>query len=124
MKQLLLVGLGGFIGSIGRYLVARLNLSWHFLAIPMGTLTVNIIGSFIIGFLVGISAKTELISNDLRLFLMVGFCGGFTTFSSFTNENMMLIQNGQLLSVLIYTSGSIILGFASVYLGYILTNLL
>lgn len=124
MRQLLLVGLGGFIGSIGRYLVARLNLTWHFLSIPMGTLTVNVIGSFIIGFLVGISAKTDLISNDLRLFLMVGFCGGFTTFSSFTNENLMLIQNGQLLSVLLYTAGSIFLGFIAVYLGYILTNLL
>jgi len=90
----------------------------------MGTLTVNVIGSFIIGFLVGISAKTDLISNDLRLFLMVGFCGGFTTFSSFTNENLMLIQNGQLLSVLLYTAGSIIFGFAAVYLGYVLTNLL
>lgn len=124
MRQLLLVGLGGFIGSIGRYLVARLNLTWHFLSIPMGTLTVNVIGSFIIGFLVGISAKTDLISNDLRLFLMVGFCGGFTTFSSFTNENLMMIQNGQLLSVLLYTAGSIFLGFIAVYLGYILTNLL
>lgn len=123
MRQLLLVGLGGFIGSIGRYLVARLNLTCHFLSIPMGTLTVNVIGSFIIGFLVGISAKTDLISNDLRLFLMVGFCGGFTTFSSFTNENLMMIQNGQLLSVLLYTAGSIFLGFIAVYLGYILTNL-
>ncbi len=124
MKQLLLVGLGGCIGSILRYLLAGLNLTWHFLSIPMGTLTVNVAGSFIIGFLVGISAKTDLISNDLRLLLMVGFCGGFTTFSSFTNENLMLIQNGQLLSVLLYTAGSIILGFIAVYLGYTLTNLL
>jgi len=124
MKQLLLVGLGGCIGSIGRYLIAGLNLSWHFLSIPMGTLTVNVVGSFIIGFLVGISAKTELISGDLRLFLMVGFCGGFTTFSSFTSENLMLIQNGQLLTVLLYTGASIFLGFMAVYLGYVMTNLL
>jgi len=124
MKQLLLVGLGGCIGSIGRYLIAGLNLSWHFLSIPMGTLTVNVVGSFIIGFLVGISAKTDLISGDLRLFLMVGFCGGFTTFSSFTSENLMLIQNGQLLTVLLYTGASIFLGFMAVYLGYVMTNLL
>lgn len=124
MKHLLLVGLGGFIGSVARFLVSKLNLSWHFLSIPMGTLTVNVLGSFIIGILVGISAKSDLISTDLRLFLMVGFCGGFTTFSSFSSENLMLMQNGQVFTVLIYTSLSILLGFLAVYLGYIFTNLL
>lgn len=124
MKQLLLVGVGGFIGSIARYLVSKLNLYWHFLSIPMGTLTVNIVGSFIIGIIAGISTKSELMSPDLRLFLMVGICGGFTTFSSFTNENMMLMQNGQFLTAFIYTGSSIFLGFLAVYLGYFITNLL
>ncbi|MBP6260683.1 MAG: fluoride efflux transporter CrcB [Paludibacter sp.] len=124
MKHLLLVGLGGFIGSVARFLVSKLNLSWHFLSIPMGTLTVNVLGSFIIGILVGISVKSDLISTDLRLFLMVGFCGGFTTFSSFSSENLMLMQNGQVVTVLIYTALSILLGFLAVYLGYIFTNLL
>ena len=124
MKHLLLVGLGGFIGSVARFLVSKLNLSWHFLSIPMGTLTVNVLGSFIIGILVGISAKSDLISTDLRLFLMVGFCGGFTTFSSFSSENLILMQNGQVVTVLIYTALSILLGFLAVYLGYIFTNLL
>jgi len=124
MKQILLVGIGGFIGSIARYFVLKLNLSWHFLSIPMGTLTVNIIGSFIIGFIVGVSAKSELITPGLRLFLMVGICGGFTTFSSFTLENMTLMQNGQFLSVLIYTGLSIFFGFLAVYLGYLTSNLL
>ena len=90
----------------------------------MGTLTVNVLGSFIIGILVGISVKSDLISTDLRVFLMVGFCGGFTTFSSFSSENLMLMQNGQVFTVLIYTSLSILLGFLAVYLGYIFTNLL
>ena len=124
MKHLLLVGLGGFIGSVARFLVSKLNLSWHFLSIPMGTLTVNVLGSFIIGILVGISVKSDLISTDLRLFLMVGFCGGFTTFSSFSSENLMLMQNGQVVTVLIYTALSILLGFLAVYFGYIFTNLL
>lgn len=124
MKHLLLVGLGGFIGSAARFLVSKLNLSWHFFSIPMGTLTVNVLGSFIIGILVGISVKSDLISTDLRVFLMVGFCGGFTTFSSFSSENLMLMQNGQVFTVLIYTSLSILLGFLAVYLGYIFTNLL
>ena len=124
MKHLLLVGLGGFIGSVARFLVSKLNLSWHFFSIPMGTLTVNVLGSFIIGILVGISVKSDLISTDLRLFLMVGFCGGFTTFSSFSSENLMLLQNGQVVTMLIYTALSILLGFLAVYLGYIFTNLL
>ena len=98
MKQLFYVGLGGCIGSIARFGVSKLNLHWNFLSIPMGTLLVNVLGSFLIGFIVGVSQKSNLISADLRLFLMVGVCGGFTTFSSFTNENLMLLQNGQFFS--------------------------
>ena len=124
MKQLLLVGFGGFIGSIARFFVSKLNLHWHFFSIPMGTLTVNILGSLIIGFIVGVSAKSELITPGIRLFLMVGVCGGFTTFSSFTLENFTLMQNGQFASVLIYTGLSILFGFLAVYLGYITSNLL
>ena len=122
MKQLLLVGFGGFIGSIARYLVSRLNLSWNFHSIPMGTLTVNIAGSLLIGFMLGIFINSNLLHSNLRLFLVVGFCGGFTTFSSFTNENFMLIQNGQYLSALIYISGSVILGILSVYAGFLIAN--
>jgi CrcB protein len=124
MKQLLIVGVGGFIGSVARFLVQKLNLHWHFLSIPMGTFTVNILGSLIIGFLIGISTKTEIISSDLRLFLMVGFCGGFTTFSSFTGENLTLMQNGQFSSVILYTGFSIFFGFLAVYLGFQTSNLL
>ena len=120
MKDILLVGVGGFVGSIARYLVSKLNVTWQVLAIPMGTLTVNILGSLLIGFLVGISAKSNLISAELRLLLMVGFCGGFTTFSSFTNENLMLMQNGQFLTVILYTTLSVLFGFLAVYLGYLL----
>ncbi|MDD4970172.1 MAG: fluoride efflux transporter CrcB [Paludibacter sp.] len=124
MKQLLLVGIGGFIGSIARFLVQKLNLSWHVLSIPMGTLTVNVLGSLLIGFIIGVSGKSEIISPGLRLFLMVGICGGFTTFSSFTAENMTLMQNGQFAMILVYTGLSILFGFLAVYLGYILSNLL
>ena len=123
MKQLLIVGVGGFIGSVARFLVSKLNLYWHFLSIPMGTLTVNITGSLIIGILTGVASKSELLSYNLRLFLMVGICGGFTTFSSFTNENFTLIQNGQLLTALLYTGLSVFLGFSAVYIGYMITNL-
>jgi fluoride exporter len=122
LKQVLLVGFGGFIGSVARFFVSRLNLQYDILSIPVGTLTVNVVGSFIIGFLTGISAKSNLLSMEWRLFLMVGICGGFTTFSSFSNENLMLMHNGQYFTVLLYTCLSIILGFAAVYLGYATTN--
>lgn len=124
VKNVLLIGLGGFVGSIARYFVSKLNLYIDWLSIPVGTISVNILGSFIIGFLTGISEKSAILTLEWRLFLMVGFCGGFTTFSSFTNENLMLLHQGQGLSILLYTALSIFLGFIAVYFGYITSNLL
>lgn len=124
IKTILLVGSGGFIGSVARYYISRLNLHYDLLGMPVGTFTVNILGSFVIGFLTALAAKSTLLSTDMRLLLMVGLCGGFTTFSSFTNENLMLMQNGQFLQVFLYTGLSILLGFAAVFLGYSSTNLL
>lgn len=124
MKQVFLVGFGGFIGSVCRYFLSRLNLEYDFLSLPIGTLSVNVLGSYIIGILTGISEKSDLLTTEWRLFLMVGICGGFTTFSSFTNENLMLMHNGQILTIFLYTGLSVVLGFLAVYLGYITTNLL
>ncbi len=122
MKQLIIIGMGGFIGSIFRFLLSRLNLSVHFLSVPVGTLLINISGSLIIGFIAGIASKSELIPVNLRLFLMVGICGGFTTFSSFTLENMSLIQNGQYTSAIIYILSSLILGLVAVFAGFFLSD--
>ena len=124
MKHLLLVGLGGFIGSVARFLVSKLNLSWHFFSIPMGTLTVNVLGSFIIGILVGISAKSDLISTDLRVFLMVGFCGGFTTFSTFAFDNFMMISGNLWQFLILNIGGSILAGLLAVYAGIVVTRML
>ena len=124
LKQLLLIGAGGFIGSIARYLVSRLNTHIEWFAIPLGTLTVNVAGSLLIGFLIGISEKSPILTVEWRMFLMVGLCGGFTTFSSFTGENLVLLKNGQILPLLLYTGLSIFLGFTAVYLGYISTKLM
>lgn len=123
-KNILLIGFGGFIGSIARYFVSKLNLYWNFLSIPFGTLTVNVVGCLLIGFLTGISEKGNVLNTELRMFLMVGICGGFTTFSSFANENLMLMHTGQLASIAIYTALSVMLGFVAVYLGYVTSNLL
>lgn len=124
MRQLLLVGFGGFLGSIARYLVSKLNLTWHYHDIPMGTLTVNIVGSILIGFFLGIFINSDLLNTNLKLFIVVGFCGGFTTFSSFTNENFILLQNGQFLTSIVYVLGSVLLGILAVYIGYLISNLL
>ncbi len=124
IKNLLLVGLGGSIGSMARYLVSRLSSHVEWMSVPIGTLTVNVLGSLLIGFLIGISEKSPILTVELRMFLMVGLCGGFTTFSSFTGENLMLMRNGQLLSLFLYTGLSILLGFTAVYFGYIATKLL
>jgi CrcB protein len=124
LKQLLLIGMGGFIGSVARFLVSKLNTRIDWLSIPIGTLTVNVLGSLLIGFLIGISEKSPVLTVEWRMFLMVGLCGGFTTFSSFSGENLMLLRNGQFLPLFLYTGLSILLGFTAVYLGYISTKLM
>lgn len=123
-KQLLLIGLGGFVGSVARFLVSKLNTRVDWLSIPIGTLTVNVLGSLLIGFLIGISEKSPVLTVEWRMFLMVGLCGGFTTFSSFSGENLMLMRNGQFLPLFLYTGLSILLGFTAVYFGYISTKLM
>jgi fluoride exporter len=109
---------------VARYLVSRLGSHIEWLSIPVGTLVVNVAGSLLIGFLIGISEKSPILSVEWRMFLMVGLCGGFTTFSTFSGENLMLLKNGQVFPLLLYTGLSIILGFTAVYLGYISTKLM
>jgi CrcB protein len=122
LKTILLIGSGGFIGSVARFFLSKINLSFDFFSIPVGTLLVNVSGCFIIGLLTGFAERSTLLTVEWRLFLMVGFCGGFTTFSTFANENLMLMHNGLFPSVLLYTGLSILLGFLAVYLGFNLTN--
>jgi len=117
IKNLLLVGLGGSIGSILRYVVSLIIKSKAF---PFATLSVNIIGSFIIGLVFAISIKEAGLSNNWRLFLATGICGGFTTFSAFSLENMGLLQSGKIGMALIYIILSVVLGIAATFLGYLL----
>jgi fluoride exporter len=124
VKTILLVGSGGFIGSVARYFISKLNLSTSFFSIPVGTLLVNVTGSLLIGFLMGFAEKSSILTQESRLFLMVGLCGGFTTFSSFTMENLTLLHNGQVFQILVYTSLSVLLGFFAVWIGYAITNLI
>jgi fluoride exporter len=114
-KNFLLVGLGGAIGSMLRYAISLLVTVKQF---PYGTFIVNIAGSFIIGAVLALSLKNELFSNNWKLFLATGICGGFTTFSAFAAENMALLQSGKYGIALMYILASLLLGIAAVVLGF------
>lgn len=118
MKELLLVGFGGFIGSIARYIISMLNHRWETISLPIGTLIVNVSGSFAMGMLMALADKKGIISSDMRLFLMVGICGGFTTFSAFTSENLKLLMNGEFFTALFYILTSVLLGLLAIWLGF------
>ena len=122
MKAVLLVFLGGGVGSSLRYLVGRaLNSTEN--GIPYGTFAANIIGSLIIGIVLGLALKHQSLSNNLVLLLATGFCGGFTTFSAFAYENHIFLKSGDLFTFALYTLGSLVLGFAAVFLGIWLVKL-
>lgn len=115
LKNLLLVGLGGGIGSMLRYAATLLINSRYF---PYSTLAVNILGSFIIGIVLAMSLRDEVFFSNWKLFLATGICGGFTTFSAFSLENMALLQNGKYGLALAYTVISIVFGIIAAFWGY------
>lgn len=121
IKQVLLVFLGGGVGSVLRFLISK-NLN-PLSSIPVGTLLVNFSGSLLIGFILGLGLKQEVISTNTTLLLATGFCGGFTTFSAFSFENQALLKSGDYLNFGIYSAGSIFLGIAAVLIGLWLSKL-
>lgn len=122
LKHLLLVFLGGGMGSALRFLISKWinNPQYH---IPYGTLTVNILGSLILGVILGWAMKNNAFNSDLHLTIAIGFCGGFTTFSTFAFENHALLKAGDYLHFSIYTLGSIILGILALGLGIFLSEI-
>lgn len=121
MKQFFLIFLGGGLGSVCRYLLGRfLNNSSN--GIPYGTFLANILGSLLIGLILGVSLKNNNIEEHQVLFLATGFCGGFTTFSTFAYENHIFLKNGDFTSFALYTIGSFIIGFLSVFGGMYLVK--
>lgn len=123
INNILLVGVGGGVGSILRYLCQKWIYHLYPHPFPWGTFAVNISGCLMIGALFGIAEKTSVLSPEWRLLLTTGLCGGFTTFSTFAYENMMLLRSGDITYFLLYTLLSVVLGVAGVYCGVALVKL-
>jgi len=123
LKTLLYIGIGSFLGGIARYLMSRAVQNSIASAFPYGTMAVNLLGCLLIGFIFGISERTNILSDEWRIFLTVGFCGGFTTFSTFANENMTLLRDGNFISFALYTGLSVFLGLVAVFFGNALTKI-
>ena len=121
MKSLLLVFFGGGFGSVLRYMIGKhLNSAEN--GIPYGTFLANILGSLLIGLILGFAAKNDSLTQNQTLLLATGFCGGFTTFSTFAYENHMFLKSGDFLSFAIYTIASFVIGFLAVFLGMFLVK--
>jgi CrcB protein len=122
MKQVLLVFIGGGVGSALRYLISKWfnNLPT---TLPYGTLMVNVIGSLLIGVILGYAIKSSTFSENYALLLATGFCGGFTTFSAFSYENYFFLKNGDYVSFFSYTLGSVFFALVAVFIGLTLSKL-
>ncbi|MDR1503713.1 MAG: fluoride efflux transporter CrcB [Prevotella sp.] len=112
LKQILLVSIGGAVGSVMRFLTSVLVTRSEPFPFPVGTFAVNILGCFCIGLFANL-----LPSNNLRFLLITGFCGGFTTFSTFASETLTLANNNQMAMAFVYTLSSCVLGIGAVWLG-------
>jgi CrcB protein len=123
MRLILLVGTGGFIGSVCRYLLSQFIQGKFLSAFPFGTLGVNLLGCFAIGAIFALSDRGSM-NGEWRLFLATGICGGFTTFSAFSNETVALMRGGQLTYALMYVLASVVAGVLATFLAIAIIKLI
>lgn len=120
----MIIGTGSFLGGVSRFIVSRMVQNSADSAFPFGTLVVNILGCLIIGIVYGVADRGTLITPEMRLFLAVGFCGGFTTFSAFAAENIAMLRDGNVLYFALYAGISVFLGVLATWSGNVLTKLI
>jgi fluoride exporter len=116
MKIILAIGTGSFIGGVFRYLLSQFIQTKFLSTFPFGTLTINIIGCFLIGLVFGVSDRGNL-TQEWRLFLATGLIGGFTTFSAFSNETVSMLRDGQLWYASVYIVSSVVIGLIATFIG-------
>lgn len=116
--SLLIVGIGSFIGGAIRYLLSLFMKNLCGQGFPWGTLSVNLLGCFLFGIVFAIFSKSSSTDSTLYLLLTTGICGGFTTFSTFANESIQMLQHGNIFGFIAYVATSVIAGLALIALGY------
>jgi fluoride exporter len=124
VRSILIAGFGGFLGTVFRFILSRYIQENSASLFPWSTLMVNLAGCLLIGIIYGISEKGDLLSSEVRLFLTVGICGGFTTFSSFSNDAFLLLKEKEFLYFSIYTTISFFFCILAVYLGRIIAKVI
>ena len=117
IKSIFFVGMGGAIGSVMRYLLGVVSTHYFKGTFPLATFITNFLGCLIIGLLIGYFGKNEGLNPQLKLLLITGFCGGFTTFSTFAAENVQMLENGNYGLLFANVAGSVVLGIGGVILG-------
>ncbi len=122
LRNILIVGTGGFIGSVMRYLIQVFVEKGLATTFPWGTFVANIAGSFIIGMVFALAEKGNFMNSEWRMFLAVGICGGFTTFSSFAYNNLTMLKENSFGQLFWNIGGSLFFGILAVYLGIVLVR--
>ena len=122
MRRYVFIGIGGALGAVARYLIRNLEVFQKHLDFPYGTLAVNIVGAFLIAFIMTLAFEVIELDIDIRMGMVTGFLGGFTTFSTLTKETYFLLMNGHWMNAILYGIGSLLLGLLGVYCGVLVVR--